>query len=219
MRVGTVRATGAPVPVYLIETDDGRHVLVDTGYPRAAAGPVEPAEAVDRQLARLGIAPADIDYVVCSHLDPDHAGNHDLFPNARFVVQDAHYRAALAGHPQRVRVARASWDRPGLRYERVSGDVRLLPGVDLVESSGHVPGHQSVLVHLANRPPVLLAVDAIPTTQALDPQRRPMYPFDLDETQVRAATRKLVDLAAREGAEIVCGHDAEQWATLPECYS
>jgi N-acyl homoserine lactone hydrolase len=101
----------------------------------------------------------------------------------------------------------------------VSGDVRLLPGVELVESSGHVPGHQSVLVRLANRPPVLLAVDAIPTTAALDARRRPMYPFDLDETQVRAATRKLVDLAAREGADIVCGHDAEQWAGLPAYYS
>src|SRR6185436_10812834 len=176
MRTGTVAATGAPVPVYLIETDGGCRVLVDSGYPRERAGAyrtnptepvrVDPADTVDSHLARIGVAPADIDYVVCSHFDPDHAGNHDQFPRARFVVQQRHYRSARAGTPARIAAGRARWDRPELRYEQVRGDVTLVAGVELIESSGHVPGHQSVLVRFVGRAPMLLAVDAIPTTEA-----------------------------------------------------
>ena len=97
----------------------------------------------------------------------------------------------------------------------------LVAGIELIESSGHVPGHQSVMVRFAGRAPMLLAVDAIPTTEALDPQHRPIYPFDVDETGVRAATRKLVQHAHQEGAEIICGHDPAQWRTLrtaPDSY-
>jgi N-acyl homoserine lactone hydrolase len=232
MRVGTVGATGAPVPVYLIETDDGHRVLVDTGYPRERAGAyrTDPAElvrfdapdTVDSQLAAIGVAPDDIDYVVCSHFDLDHAGNHDLFPEAEFVVQAEHLRFARDGGRARTRAGQAAWDRPGLRYRQVSGDTTLLPGVRLIESSGHVSGHQSVLVRFAEAPPVLLAIDAIPTVEALDPRRRPIYPFDLDEPRVRASTGRLVALAKAENARLICGHDADQWRSLrvaPDYYS
>lgn len=36
---------------------------------------------------------------------------------------------------------------PG-RIRLVDGDTELLPGLELIETSGHVPGHQSVLVRL-----------------------------------------------------------------------
>jgi N-acyl homoserine lactone hydrolase len=37
----------------------------------------------------------------------------------------------------------------------------------------------------------------------------------MDEASVRASTRKLMDLAAREGATLIIhGHDPEQWASL-----
>jgi N-acyl homoserine lactone hydrolase len=218
LTLGTIAATGAPVPAYLIETGDGRRVLVDTGYARGGqAGPIRvaPEQAIDRQLAALGVLPADIRYVVCSHLDPDHAGNHDLFPAAEFVIQRDHYELARSGGLPRLGLARAAWDRPELRYRQISGDAVLLPGIELVRSSGHVLGHQSVLVRLPLSGPVLLAADAIPTMQALDPDQRPIYPFDTDEPEVRATTRRLVKLAEAEDARIICGHDAEQWAGLP----
>jgi N-acyl homoserine lactone hydrolase len=232
MRAGTVGRTGAPVPVYLIETDDGQRVLVDTGYPRDRAGayrtdPAEPvhldaSETVDSHLAAIGLTPQDIDFVVCSHLDPDHAGNHDLFDRAEFIVQAEHLRYARDGGRDRTGAGKAAWDRADLRYREVSGDTTLLPGVELIESSGHVRGHQSVLVRLPDAPPVLLAIDAIPTVQALDPERRPIYPFDSDESQVRASTRRLVALARAENARLICGHDADQWRSLraaPDYYS
>ena len=208
-----------PVPGYLIQTDDGTNVLVDTGFPHGRAG--EENFVVNR-LASVGVAPGDINYVVATHLDPDHAGAHDQFPGAEFVVQRAHYEAAQSRRHDRFEQMRQHWDRPDLRYRQVDGDTELLPGISLIESGGHVPGHQSVLVRLPSTGPVLLAIDAISRASHLDPDTRPIGPYDTDEATTRASTRKLVELARREGvALIVHGHDAEQWQTLkkaPEYY-
>ena len=63
----------------------------------------------------------------------------------------------------------------------------------------------------------------LPIRSTLDPDTRPIYPMDEDEAGVRASTRKLVDLAKREGVVLmVHGHDARQWPTLkhaPEYYA
>jgi N-acyl homoserine lactone hydrolase len=219
-----------PVPGYLIQTADGTNVLVDSGLPpdayrpgAAHAAPQASADWVVNRLAEIGLAPADVDLVVASHFDEDHAGNHDLFPQAKVVVQRAHLAAVRAGTLERYHAIRPRWDRPKEGYRLVDGDVELLPGIGLIESSGHVPGHQAVLVRLPETGPVLLAVDAIPIRLGDHaPEDRPLGPYDLDEAGVRASTRKLVDLAAREGAWIIHGHDAEQWAELrksPEFYA
>jgi N-acyl homoserine lactone hydrolase len=231
MRLARIRGLDAPVPGYLIQTDDGVNVLVDTGTPKPPPGAPENPENpflmgeddyVVNQLARIGVAPEDVRYLVCTHFDGDHAGNHEAFTSAELVVQRSHYQAAKGGL-ERVQPLRAHWDAPGLRYTEVDGDTELLPGIELIESSGHVPGHQAVLVRLPETGPVVLAIDAIPNAALLDPDTRLITEYDMDEAGVRASTRKLVELAKREDATmIVYGHDPAQWATLrllPEFYS
>lgn len=216
LRLGTIKAIGAPVPGYLIRTDN-RCVLIDSGYAPTGTGvefvTVEPSESIGPQLARLGVTPAEVDTVICTHLDPDHAGQHGLFPTAEFVIQSEHLRFARAGTLERLELCRASWDRPGVRWLEVAGDTALFDGVSVIESSGHVPGHQSVLVE-ADDGPVLLAGDAIPLRHCLDPARRPILPFDTDAAATRASTARLVELARERSALIVCGHDQAQWAEL-----
>ncbi|HYW23829.1 MAG TPA: N-acyl homoserine lactonase family protein [Terriglobales bacterium] len=223
---------GAPVPGYLVQTDDGQNVLIDTGVSRQLIGAygrspgvgirMEADDYVVSQLDRIGVSPEDVRYLVCTHYDGDHAGNHDAFPSAELVVQRVHHEAAMAGM-DRFQSLRAQWDRPGGRYRFVDGDAELLPGIELIETSGHVPGHQAVLVRLAETGPVLLAIDAIPAGNQLDPDTREITPFDQEEAGVRASTRKLVELAASEQVTLmVFGHDAEQWQglrKLPDFYS
>lgn len=213
LRLGTVRRIGAPVPGYLVRGVNGGDVLIDTG-------PVPDEEGLDAgddlvdQLAALGVAPGDIRYVVCSHLDPDHAGGHDRFPHAEFLIQEEHLRCARAGEPPRLRRAAAHWDLPHLRYRTLTGDSEPFPGIELVASGGHVPGHQSVLVRLPRTGPVLLAGDAVPNAAARDPDDRPAFPFDTDAAEALASSRKLVARAERDGALLIHGHDREQWDTL-----
>jgi N-acyl homoserine lactone hydrolase len=231
LNYGSSAATGTPYPGYLIQTDDGTNVLVDTGYPPAMTGAykepgkeqmpkVDEEDYVLNRLAALGLAPEDIDILIATHLDGDHAGNTDRFPNAEIVIQRAHREAART--LDRFQGTRPYWDAPGLNYREADGDSEVVPGIEVIESSGHVPGHQSVLVRLPQTGPVLLAIDAINRMDQRDPDTRTIGPYDMDEAGVRASTRKLMDRAAREGVTLVIyGHDADQWATLkkaPEYY-
>jgi N-acyl homoserine lactone hydrolase len=213
-----------PVPAYLIQTDDGTNVVVDTGFPpeiTTAPPPDRPNMGIHdvipirTHLAGLGIIPDDVQYLIVTHLDPDHGGETDAFPNAEIVIQRAHYEAALHATDYRYAMNRPHWDAPGLRYRFVDGDTEFLPGIELIETSGHVPGHQSVLVRLANTGPVLLAIDAMNHAGQSDPETRPVSDFDWSEEATRASTRKLQDLIAREHVQLVIyGHDRNQWPTL-----
>lgn len=237
------------LPGYLIQTDDGKNVLIDTGYPRSIRGRQEEAatqllaafpddrvtafnatvvrglrddaeDLVTNRLAVLGLTPRDIDYLVCTHFDIDHAGNHDLFTEAELVVQRRHYEAARE-YP-RFRFFDMPWDAPGLRYRLVDGDTELLPGVELIEAGGHVPGLQCVLVRLPATGPVLLAIDAITGAAHLAPDSSEILQ-DIDTDAKRASVRKLLAIAEREGVQlIIFGHDPVQWRTLrrsPDFYA
>lgn len=226
---GTMQPGNIPVVGYLIQADDGTNVLVDTGWPRAfVAHPkhppgltleIVPEDTVTARLASIGLTPSDIDILVCSHLDDDHSGNHDLFSEAELVVQRTHYALAKSGHP-RFAANREAWDNPALRYRLVDGDTTLLPGIELLETSGHVPGHQSILVRLPQTGVVLLAADAVMDQSMADADTRPMWVTDwvespADEAKVRESTRKIAEVAKRENAALVFyGHDARQWAVL-----
>jgi N-acyl homoserine lactone hydrolase len=226
MQVATVSGANVPFVCYLVKTGDGSNVLIDTGFPEnlpqrpGMPSPVMGKNVVE-QLADLGLQPADINLLISTHFDGDHAGRLSTFTNAEVVVQRQHYEVARGGHP-RFANTRSQWDRPGMRYRLVEGDVELLPGLELIETSGHVPGHQSVLVRLPETGPVLLTIDAVGAQSAFTPDRQ-AGSMDEDEEKLRASTRKLLDLVQREQVSLVIfGHDGEQWQTLkkaPEAYS
>jgi N-acyl homoserine lactone hydrolase len=234
-------AGGYPIPGYLIHLDDGRWVLVDTGPAPRGGPPGDPASVAERwatlvsiygaesqgardfhdgdaeralpaQLERLGLAPRDVSIVVTTHLDHDHAGNHHLFPHAEHWIQAEQLAWARASTAPRVALNRASWS--GLTWRPVSGDAVIAPGLRVIATPGHVPGHQSVLVHLPNTGAVLLAVDAVNSAQEFRSDRAPGY-FDEDGAASRATTRDLLDLCRRERVVLtVFGHDPAQWPTL-----
>ena len=98
-----------PVSVYLIEHPKGL-ILVDTGwhrdmspegvYDKAAQikslgsrvlynvnqGQIPLGEAVDEQLKTMGIKPADLDYVLLTHLDCDHANGLRAVKDAKHII-------------------------------------------------------------------------------------------------------------------------------------
>lgn len=203
---------------YLIQMSDGRKVLIDTGLPRNwDTSERMPTMTFDRDVVNallgLGFKPQDIDILITTHFDPDHAGMNDAFPGAEIVAQRAGYEEARNGQP-RAAITREHWDAPNLRYRLVDGDTELLPGLDLISTPGHAPGHQSVLVRLPNTGAVLLAIDAVAQASAFRPDRE-AAPMDLDAAGAIQSTHKLLDLAAREQvALVVHGHDGAQWAAL-----
>lgn len=217
--LGHVRGEDVPIPGYVIGMSDGRHVLVDTGCPRAmidvqdAVFVVDSEHHVSGQLARLGLRCSDIFMVVVTHLDPDHCGANEEFAHAELVVQQAQYQHATTSGEHRYEWLRQHWDRPDLCYRLVDGDHELLPGVQAIETGGHVPGHQSVLVMLPRSGPVLLAGDA--WMRGTEAATRPVTPFDLDEPATRRSQAKLEALTTTLGVNLVIhNHDPGQWTEL-----
>lgn len=209
---------------YLVQTNDGKNILIDTGLPADYTPPGAPPAGqttnVIEQIGALGLRPEQVNLLVTSHLDIDHVGCHAAFAGAEIVVQREEYEAGRSG-PPRFPDARPYWDRPALRYRLVDGDTGLVPGLDLIATPGHSPGHQSILVRLPQTGPVLLTVDAVPMQRLFTPDRAP-WPGDDNPDQMRASTQKLIALAERERAALVVfGHDGQQWQTLkiaPEYY-
>ncbi len=203
---------------YLVEMSDGERILIDSGLPDDVALPAGMPPSSNKRnvlehLRDLNLTPDDIGTVICTHFDVDHAGFHDAFSQAEFVVQRVHYELARSGHP-RFATTRAHWDHPALRYHLVDGDTKLFPGFTLLETSGHAPGHQSVLLRLHQTGPVLLAIDAVVMQRLFTPERQ-LWPLDDNQEQLRASTQKLLDVVEREHvALVVFGHDGEQWQTL-----
>jgi len=186
---------------YLIQTGDGKNILVDTGiapdFPKPPNMPPARGEStVIDQLAKLDLTPADIHTVICTHFDVDHVGFNEHFPQAQFVVQREHFAIARDGHP-RFAVARPHWDFPGARWNLIDGDTELFPGLSLLDTG-----------------PVLLAIDAVMMQSGFTADRK-AWPTDDNEDQLRASTVRLLDIVEREKvAVVVFGHDGTQWQTL-----
>ena len=110
-----------PIYAWAVETDEGV-IVVDTGETARTAEPgyfprwhpyyrygvrlwVTPEQEIGPQLQRLGIAPADVRWVVLTHLHTDHAGGVHHFPRNEILVSRedlavaSGVRGRLRGYP------------------------------------------------------------------------------------------------------------------------
>jgi len=121
-------------------------VLVDTGvgignaYIETTFGPRR--NSIVSELAKHGVEPIAVSALVNSHLHFDHCGNNRLFPKAEVFVQQAELDVARTTK----HTVREWFDYEGARIVGVDGDKEIRPGVTLLSTPGHTPGHQSVLV-------------------------------------------------------------------------
>jgi glyoxylase-like metal-dependent hydrolase (beta-lactamase superfamily II) len=98
----------------------------------------------------LGWETEDVDIVINTHLHYDHCGGNMFLPNARFYVQKSEFE--FAHHPfksQKQFYLNKTFDVDTINHFRWSfleGDQDILPGIKVIATPGHTPGHQSVLV-------------------------------------------------------------------------
>lgn len=149
-----------PVLSFLVEStqpNDDTAVLVDTGFKEPDEnGEVHGnylitgggATPIRQTLEDCDLQPADVDYVVLTHLHHDHCSNNGLFSNAEIIVQQAELQAARDPDPH---VARTYDDENTAELESldvtvIDGDHSLRPGIDLWHVPGHTEGMQCVMV-------------------------------------------------------------------------
>jgi N-acyl homoserine lactone hydrolase len=220
MQVATLPPMNLPIVCYLIQLDNGKNILVDSGLPDTTPPGIQPpveSKNVIEQLVMIGLKPADISQVICTHFDADHSGQHAAFAQAEFVVQRAHFDEAKIN--ARFAATRSQWNQPSLHYLFLESDTTLYPGLELVRTDEHTLGHQSILMRLPETGPVLLTIDAIPSQESYQAERQ----LGSRDGGSSVGTKKLLNLIDREHiTTIVFGHDSQQWRTLkklPDYYS
>jgi glyoxylase-like metal-dependent hydrolase (beta-lactamase superfamily II) len=213
----------------LIEHDAGP-VLIDTGagnkedakfhdiYAIENSGDPGPTALEDGLRAAAGIEPADVAFVLNTHLHFDHAGGNTFvrgdgsvapaFPNARHVVQRGEF--AFATHTNE-RTAGSYFPRnyvpirdAGL-FDFVDGEVEILPGIRLLPTPGHVPYHQSVLLESDGASALFLA-DLMPTAAHLPLPW--IMGYDLEPLVTLETKRRILARAVAEEWLLIFEHDA-----------
>ena len=155
--------------VWVIKGAHGTFVM-DTGFDPAMASKrgrtiIKP---VPDGLKAIGVDPDQVADVIISHLHYDHCGNHDLFPRARYHLQDremaygtgrcmchAHQRIPFEVDDV-VAMVRKVFDGRVVFHD---GEETLAPGITLHHIGGHSKGLQCVRVN-TRRGHVVLAADA-----------------------------------------------------------
>ena len=171
-------------------------------------------EEITKRLECVDVGPADVDWVVNSHLHFDHAGGNALLPDARVVVQRREWEAGQ--DPDGIE---ANGYKPvdydlGHDVVQIDGEHDLFGdgSVVCIPTHGHTPGHQSLRLRLQGGD-VVLAGDACYLRQTLEELKLPQGAHD--PAAMLASLRRLRELEAR-GARIFYGHDPEFWENVPQ---
>jgi glyoxylase-like metal-dependent hydrolase (beta-lactamase superfamily II) len=193
---------------------EARTVILDTGFdrPMAAKRGRHVVRPVEEGLAIIGIDHAAVTDVIISHMHYDHCGNHSLFPNATFHLQDCEMEYAtgrcmcheVMRHPFDVDDVTTMVRRlHGGKLAFHDGNEELAPGIGLHLVGGHSRGLQVVRV-TTDRGAVVLGSDAAHFYANIERNR----PFPVLENVGAAleGVRRMRSLASSDD-HIIPGHD------------
>lgn len=242
-----------PCAAQLIETDQGL-VLVDTGYGSEDVRHPHPRlsrmfhallnirfreeDTALHQIKALGFSPSDVRHIVLTHLDFDHAGGLEDFPQARVHVMEREREVAerkRQGFIARRRYRPAQWDgvrdwrtyasggEPWFGFDSVRALDGLPPEILFVPLPGHTWGHAGVALQ-TDRGWVLNAGDAYFYRRELDADRRRCTPglrfyqtlMEVDRNLRFTNQERLRQLKREHGDEITifCSHDEKELEAL-----
>jgi N-acyl homoserine lactone hydrolase len=210
-------------PAFLIRHPKG-DLLWDTGLgdalskqPAGLALPggitMKVSKTVASQLAELGLAPRDIEYVAFSHLHADHTGNAGLFPGATWVVSQKELAWATSKPTPRGVDPRMLTGRRKVLQDAQDIDLFGDGSVRILRTPGHTPDHRVLLVKLAHAGTVLLSGDLYHIKDSVKDNRVPGV--NVSRADTLASFDRAHKLLQQHKARLIVQHAPEDFAALP----
>lgn len=192
--------------VYLCRDDDGL-TLIDTAMPRHA-------EQIFAAAADWGYQPVDLQRIIITHADIDHAGSLAAIQqqsDATVIAGNETAAFLLEGcSPKHLPAIMDMLAAVFMRYGKINADclhvvadgevLPVLGGLHAIASPGHTMDHMAFYSPSAG---ILFAGDALHTRNGAIERSQKRITADED-----AANRSAVDLLALSPAIIACGHGA-----------
>lgn len=209
-------------------------IVIDTGMKgdfSPSGKSYENVEAPSVTLAKIGLAPEDIETVVLTHLHFDHAGNLDQFPNAKFLVQRSEYDGwkQVLAEPGDPRGRDRKWAMSSLnpadfevldaliadgRVTFLDGDEEIAPGLTCrLETDSHTFGSQWVEVQTPEGP-FVVAGDCVYWYANVEELWPPGY-IQGNAWRLIETYRRVLGLLDGEVNRIVPGHEPEVFVRHP----
>ena len=154
-----------PSYMFLITGENIPPIIVDTGvkeksetltkfYPEMnGVTPPPEGKSIAYQLGKFGYKPEDIKVVLHTHLHVDHAGNDDMFPNAKIIIARKEMMFSVAGvdpgYPaEYITYLVEQLPVPG-KLRLFDEDFELFPGIRLMVAESHTLGSTIISVNTA----------------------------------------------------------------------
>lgn len=218
------RRLDIPVMVWLLKGNNGRNVLVDSGFHQQKFVDQwkvqdfrSPADAV----SAAGVTPEDVTDVIITHAHWDHAGGAELFPKATIWIQRDEY-AYYTGEAWHARASHGGVDEADMlslvrlnmqgRVRFVNGDDQeVIPGIRCYTGGRHTHASQYVGARTAGGTAVLTS-DNMYLYENME--KRAAIAQTLDAASNLKAQERIRQLAS-EPALIVPGHDPAVFDRYP----
>ena len=228
-----------PVGFYVVKHAKG-NILFDTGnndnlindinwWPAGLQGlkPVNtPDVAIGVQLAKIGLKPDDIKYVVASHLHLDHGGNVGRFPNSTIVVQKSEIQNAFWPEPGTggpyiigdflpLRAANSNYAN-AQKMIQLEGDLDIFGDGSVVVKRwvAHTPGSQMMTVKLKNFGLAILTGDNVYFRENVEKSIAPNLVLSYNPAGFYAAYEWIRMMMATQKADYFTAHDPDAFKAM-----
>ena len=219
-----IRSSSIPIGINPILIKDGKHnILLDTGL---GWGLDHNSKYINTSnlltnLDIFGLTPADITHVVLTHLHFDHSAGSTFvdqrtstqptMPYANYFIQKKEWYFALEQNQIKKEIPGAGYNLDEL-YKLAAEDklvmitdacFELFPGIELIKTGGHTPGHQIVKIQDSGETAYFLG-DLIPSEHHLN--HYAMRQHDIDPVESKKAKTLILRQALKEKALLLFYH-------------